>query len=81
MKTTTEKTIDLLKEYRENLLKSVENNSVDLWNINDLDTLIYRVITEHLAYEKEYLKDILRIGESNPEIDAEDVLYTIHGWK
>lgn len=81
MKTTTEKTIELLKEYREALLKSIENNSVDLWNVNNLDTLIYKVFTEHLSHEKEDLKAMLRIGESNPGIDAEDVFYTRYGWK
>jgi hypothetical protein len=32
-----------LEEFREKLLKSIEERTVSKWEVNDLDTLIYKI--------------------------------------
>jgi hypothetical protein len=55
MNTAVENIQNELKVFRDKLLKAITEKTVSEWEVNDLDTLIYKIEIEHKSKEKEQI--------------------------
>lgn len=53
MNTAVENIQNELKLFRDKLLKAITEKTVSEWEVNDLDTLIYKIEIEHKPKEKQ----------------------------
>jgi hypothetical protein len=55
MNTAVENIQNELKVFRDKLLKAITEKTVSEWEVNDLDTLFYKIEIEHKPKEKEQI--------------------------